>query len=224
MNHEHLKIAAFDGSPRKNGNSTNILKAFLESAESRGAGISLYKTDQLDLKPCRGCLMCNVLKKCAIRGDSWPEIAEKIYEADVLAFATPIYFHHATSSLKKLLDRFRSFLNVRITRDGIIHKPHIVWNKKIFLFTAHGSSSDEDAQPLIEMFEFMTEVMGRGNSLQTVTAVRLAVSGQILFTREQLIELYKKLELPLELAAEDAERNRKYIMQAESMAESLFTG
>ncbi len=108
-----MKILAFDGSPRKNGNSTLLLKSFIERAESRKAVVKLYKTDQLDLKPCRGCLMCNVLKRCAIKKDDWEHLSKEILDADVIAFSTPIYFHHTTSSMKGLLDRFRSFIRVQ---------------------------------------------------------------------------------------------------------------
>ena len=73
-----MKITAFDGSPRKNGNSTAILRSFTDRAEELGADLTVYRTSELDLKECRGCLMCNVLKKCAIRNDCWNGLADEI--------------------------------------------------------------------------------------------------------------------------------------------------
>ena len=216
-----MKITAFDGSPRKNGNSTIILNTFLEHIE-KNADITVYKTDQLDLKPCRGCLMCNVIKKCALKNDDWGKISEEILSSDVLAFSSPIYFHHTTASMKKLIDRFRSFIRVQITEQGLIHTPHVAWRKKFYLFTAHGSSSADDAEPLINLFSFMTDALGEGNELLYLTGVRLAVSSQILFNEEQMINIYRKLGLPERLAGGDLERNQKILHEAEKMANSLI--
>jgi multimeric flavodoxin WrbA len=209
-----MKITAFDGSPRRNGNSTMLLRAFLESPEENDAEIEIYKTDEINIKPCRGCLMCNTLKRCSIRKDDWTEIYRKILDSDVLVFSSPIYFHHTTASMKRLIDRFRSFIHVQITDDGLRHIPHEEWNKKIYLLTAHGSSSLDDAVPLIDLFKFMTEVMGEENDFHTLNAVRLAVSGQISFNEEKLRTLYKKLNISEDLAAEDAVKNREYLGEA----------
>lgn len=219
-----MKITAFDGSPRKNGNSTAILRSFTDRAEELGADLTVYRTSELDLKECRGCLMCNVLKKCAIRNDCWNGLADEISASDVLVFATPIYFHHTVSSMKRLLDRFRSFINVRITEEGIIHTPHNPWNKKIFLFTAHGSSSVEDALPLVDLFDFMKETLGEKNSLKCINGTRLAMAGQVTSDKTRLSEIYTKLGLPQHLVEDDYKKNIGLLKTAEEFAENIFSG
>ena len=203
-----MKITAFTGSPRNNGNSSAILKAFLEGCrsvcdEDDKSETEVIRTEELNLKPCRGCLMCNALKRCAIRGDDWNELSAKIEASDILAFSTPIYFHHTTSSMKRMIDRFRSFIHVKITEDGLIHKPHKPWAKKIFLFTAHGSSDVADAEPLNTLFGFINKTLGEKNYFYKLNAVRLAVAGQIEFSEKRLYEIYKRLELPESLVHED---------------------
>ena len=215
-----MKIIAFDGSPRKHSNSSMIMKEFLDEIKDR-ADIKYYKTDKLEIQSCRGCLMCNSRKQCVLKDQHWETLCDEILEANVLAFSMPIYFHHASSSMKKLLDRFRSFLKVQITEDGIIHTPHIKWEKKIFLFTAHGSSSPDDAKPLIEMFEFMTDALGAGNELKTINGLRLAVSGQIGFNKERLIKTYELLGLPAYLAEEDLNRNAEWLDTARRYAAEI---
>ncbi len=212
-----MKITAFDGSPRKNGNSRSLLNAFIDVAAESGVEAEIFRTDELDLKACRGCLMCNVLKRCVIRKDCWEELSAKILNSDILVFSSPIYFHHTTASMKKLIDRFRSFIHVQITPDGLIHTPHSIWNKKIILLTAHGSSSTDDALPLVQMFSFMTESMGEGNGFSYMNAVRLAVSGQIEFDEQKLKDVYEKLKIPAALAGEDVRRNREYLEKAREM-------
>ncbi|MBI9105403.1 MAG: flavodoxin family protein [Spirochaetales bacterium] len=215
-------ITAFDGSPRKNGNSRMLLNAFIAGAKEKNSDIKIYKTDEMDIKPCRGCLMCNTLKLCAIRKDNWQDIADRIAGSDILVFSSPIYFHHTTASMKRLLDRLRSFIHVQITVSGLIHTPHEKWNKKICLLTAHGSSAVDDALPLVDLFKFLSEVMGPDNEFYHLNAVRLAASGQISFDEERLRGLYKKLGIPVELAVEDAERNAGYLKEAENLGCSLI--
>lgn len=212
-----MKIIAFDGSPRRNGNSRMLLNALLSGVENNDAEIEIFRTDELDLKSCRGCLMCNTLQRCAIRKDNWEELSQKIHSSDILAFSSPIYFHHTTASMKRLIDRFRSFVHVQITADGLIHTPHEEWHKKIFLLTAHGSSLIDDALPLVDLLKFMTEAMGPDNHFYYLNAVRLAVPGQISLDEESLKTLYAKLKIPIGLAAGDAVRNRGYLEEAQKL-------
>ncbi|MBL7005996.1 MAG: flavodoxin family protein [Spirochaetia bacterium] len=208
------KILAFTASPRQNGNSAALLESFLAGAVEAGAEAETIATEKADIISCRGCLSCNLLKHCIIRKDGWQELSRKILDADVLVFATPIYFHHTTASCKRILDRFRSFIHVQITETGLIHTPHQPWNKKFVLLAALGSSSSEDAEPLIDLFGFIQETLGDHNSFESIIGTRLAVGGQILFTEEQLVNLYAKLGLPVRLAAEDAVRNAELLEQA----------
>lgn len=56
---------------------------------------------------CRGCLACLKLGKCVIDDDA-VEIAEKMKSADVLVFATPVYYYSVSGQLKTMLDRANS--------------------------------------------------------------------------------------------------------------------
>ncbi len=218
-----MKVTAFSGSPRKNSNSRRILDAFLKGAETAGAEISLYETDKLDIKPCTGCLVCNVKKKCIIKNDEWETLSSEILASDLLVFATPVYFHHMTASMKKILDRFRSFITVQITRDGILHTPHIAWSKKFHLITAMGSSSDEDAGPLVDLFNFITSNFGEGNSFTFQNSTRLAVAGQLDLNASRLKALYRMMKIPEDLAQPDYERNLKILKDAEETGYKLAT-
>ena len=220
-----IKIAAFDGSPRPDGNSSIMLRTFInQAAEASGReneiNAYVFKTDKLDLKPCRGCLYCNAGKGCIIRSDQWEEISGRVLEADILVFSSPIYFHHTTSSMKRLIDRFRSFIHVQITEEGLIHTPYREWNKKIFLFTAHGSPDRLEAEPLDNLFRFIKNELGGNSSLDIINAVRLAVPGQILFEEGKLTKLYEKLEIPSHLAEADRKRNLAVLGEIKNLAES----
>ena len=150
-----MNVLAFNGSPRRSGNTTLLLAEVLRGVREAGGQARELIAEDLNLKHCKGCLRCNILRRCALRGDEWKGLSEKILAADALVFASPVYFHHLSSPMKKLLDRFRSFINVRITPESIQHTPWQDWNKKFLLLLCMGSSDTADARPVIDLFSFM---------------------------------------------------------------------
>lgn len=88
----------------KNSNSDILAREFARGVEAAG-----NKTEYISLMGkkvgyCVGCLACQKTKKCVI-GDDAVRIAEKIGNADVVAFATPIYYYEMCGQMKTLLDR-----------------------------------------------------------------------------------------------------------------------
>ena len=142
---------------------------------------------------------------------------------NILVFATPVYFHHMTAQMKKLIDRFRSLVRITITETGLNHVPHREWNKEIVLISSLGSSSDIDAKPLIDLFRFMIEIMGNKSRLNIITGTRLAVSGQVGMDVIQLEKLYLKLGLSKELASVDAEVNSSLLQKLFKLGNKLST-
>ncbi len=201
------KILAFDGSPRPGSNTSFILKHFLEGALPHSEDPEVIRPHEVNLEHCHGCLRCNVLRRCSISGDDWDHISGRILEADILVFASPIYFHHLPGPVKILLDRFRSFNHVQVTESGLKHTPWQEWNKDFVLLLCMGSPDDSDAQPVVDLFSFVTSILGSGNRLHVIKATRLAMAKQVIKTEEELRALYDKLKLPPDLATLDHKRN-----------------
>lgn len=217
------KIVAFNGSPRPVGNTSHLLEKFLEGARESQANTEILHPQKLNLKYCTGCLRCNMLRRCSIRDDDWPEVSSKILAADVLVFAAPVYFHHVPAPMKSMLDRFRSFIHVQITETGLQHTPWQIWNKDFILILSMGSSDPVDADPVIELFRFMTSILGEGNRLHIITATRLAVVKQVVKSEVELQELYSKMKLPPDLASVDAIRNQKVLEECKALGVKIGT-
>lgn len=213
-----MKVLAINGGPRNEGNSSIMLDEFLRGARDTGSDVEKLSVKDLNIKSCRGCLRCNLIKKCAVRGDDWKELSDKIINSDVIVFSSPVYFHHVTGDLKRVLDRFRSFVKVQIKKDGIIHLPWHLWKKKFVLLMSQGSQDPADAKPAVELFEFMTRILGSGNSFKSILGKRLVVSGQLKMTETELGELYTKFEWPLSLVKED------YHLNLSLLSECYFSG
>jgi len=216
------KIVGFNGSPRPAGNTSHLLGKFLEGASEKLAEIEVLYPQKLNLEYCTGCLRCNLLRRCSISGDDWAEVSEKILDADVLVFAAPVYFHHVPAPMKAMLDRFRSFIHVQITESGLKHTPWHAWNKDFVLILPMGSSDPGDAGPVIDLFRFMTSILGENNRLHVITATRLAVIKQIVKSEEELRTLYGKMNLPDRLITGDFERNKELMEACRKLGQELI--
>jgi multimeric flavodoxin WrbA len=113
-----MKAIAFNGSPRKGGNTEFLLKKVLEPIGEAGIETELV---QIGGKPLRGCTACkkcfeNKDRKCSITTDIVNECIGKMIEADAIILGSPTYFAGMTSEMKALIDRagFVSFANGRL--------------------------------------------------------------------------------------------------------------
>ena len=219
-----MKILALKGSPRENSNSTIMLNRFLEGCEKSGGEIKSIKPRDLGIKPCAGCLRCNLIRRCSLRGDDWEQLSNDILDADIIAISSPVYFFNFPSELKGIIDRFRSFIHVRITEDGLIHTPWVAWRKKFVVLLSMGSPDEKEGSGIIDVMRFIVKELGENNELHTFNGTRLAVQGQIEFGPDKLKSLYKKLQIPTELADPDHARNRDLLSHLYSLGTELGAG
>ena len=102
-----MKVAAFNGSPRKSGNTAQALDVVLEELSASG-----IETERIDIagRPLRGCLACYKCVerkdgKCANTSDPLNEYVEKMAGADGILIGSPVYFSNVTAETKALIDR-----------------------------------------------------------------------------------------------------------------------
>jgi multimeric flavodoxin WrbA len=103
-----MKIVGVSGSPRK-GNTEWMVEKVLEAARGAGAETELILLRKMDLRPCTGCLSCEVGAArtpgvCVIKDDMAPVLA-KMLAADAFVFGTPVYFYMLSALLKNFMDR-----------------------------------------------------------------------------------------------------------------------
>lgn len=89
---------------RHNSNSSALAKAFAEGAKSTGNSVETVELYDKSIAFCKGCLACQKTGKCVINDDA-VTIAEKMLNADVLVFASPVYYYSISGQLKTMLDR-----------------------------------------------------------------------------------------------------------------------
>lgn len=98
------KVLIISSSPRKNGNSETLAAFFAKGAQEAGHSVETIYLREKNFGFCKGCLVCLNLGHCVIQDDA-VEIAAKMHDADVLVFATPVYYYCVSGQLKTMLDR-----------------------------------------------------------------------------------------------------------------------
>ena len=100
-------VVVISASLRENSNSNTLAEAFAKGAEEAGNEVEFITLRDKKIGFCRGCLACQRTGSCVIRDDA-NRIAEKVLMAQVVAFATPIYYYVMSGQMKTLLDRMNS--------------------------------------------------------------------------------------------------------------------
>lgn len=88
-------------------NSETLAQEFAKGAAEAGNKVDFVSLRGKKIAFCTGCLACQKKGKCVIKDDA-NAITEKMKNADVIAFATPIYYYEMSGQLKTMLDRANS--------------------------------------------------------------------------------------------------------------------
>jgi len=102
-----MKVIAFNGSPRKDGNTSILINHVLKKVEEAG-----FDTEKINIagkinRGCTACMKCreNLNKRCFFDDDIVNDCLEKMIEADGIIIGSPTYFASITAETKALIDR-----------------------------------------------------------------------------------------------------------------------
>ena len=102
-----MKVVAFNGSARKDGNTAALVRMMFEEIEKEGIGTELVQLAGQTVKGCRACYRCGENKdgRCVFDDDIVNDCIAKMRDADGIVLASPVYFSDVTSEMKALIDR-----------------------------------------------------------------------------------------------------------------------
>lgn len=161
-----MNVCILMGSPRKNGNTAELLKPFREELETGGAEISYFALAEMDIHPCKGCYHCQDVQEGygCIQKDDMPSIAEALMKSDLIVLATPIYTWYCTAELKAVLDRFYGLAKFYRSASG-----NLVEGKRVCILATHGYDASYAADPFVIGIQRMCEHYGmRYNGMYSV--------------------------------------------------------
>jgi multimeric flavodoxin WrbA len=102
-----MKVVAFNGSARKDGNTAILINQALEELEKQGIETEMIQLSGQRIRGCTACYKCfdNKDKKCAVTEDAVNEYIARMLDADAIILASPTYFADVSAELKALIDR-----------------------------------------------------------------------------------------------------------------------
>lgn len=124
-------VVIITASLRSNSNSDALAAAFAEGASGAGNRVETISLKDKKLAFCRGCFACQEIGHCVMDDDA-NAITEKVAAADVVVFATPVYYYGMAGQMKVLLDR----MNALFTKDYAF--------RDVYLLTTCADESEDE--------------------------------------------------------------------------------
>lgn len=101
-----MKVVAFNGSPRKKGNTEILINEVFKVLNAQGIETELIPLGNKPVHGCTACMKCREIQdgKCHIKNDHLNFCIEKMVEADGIIIGSPVYFADVTPEVKALID------------------------------------------------------------------------------------------------------------------------
>lgn len=113
-------IVILSGSPRKQGNTAQLIGAFQEGAYAAGNLVQVFSVAHKNIQPCIGCGYCiESPGECSLK-DDMAEVLEALHAADVVVWASPVYYFSVTAQLKAAIDRTYPLVNERERKAALL--------------------------------------------------------------------------------------------------------
>ncbi|MBA4417878.1 MAG: hypothetical protein C0392_08210 [Syntrophus sp. (in: bacteria)] len=138
-----MKTVILFGSPRKDGNTIQLANAVSDTLKTRGGNVRMLYLNDLNIRPCQGCLRCLKNGSCKIN-DDMKDIRKYILESDLIVYATPLYWYGPSGQLKVAMDRSLAFMDEKFNS-------RVEGKKAVTLVTLADETLDS-CEPILGMF------------------------------------------------------------------------
>lgn len=143
-----MKIVVLTGSPRRNGNTNHLAGQFIKGAKEAGHEVYRFDCAQRKVSSCIACNRCGMNGQC-IFNDDFEELRPHLVAADMVVFATPMYYFGFSSQFKTVIDRFYA-LNGQIKGSA----------KRSALLMAYADTAPKEAEPMVSHYHTLLRYLG----------------------------------------------------------------
>ena len=166
------KILVLTGSPRRDGNSDTLAKAFKSGAEKAGAEVQIVNTSTLKISACIACDKCWEKDAPCIFKDDMEKIYPLLEWADMFVLAFPLYYYTIPTQLKVALDRFYPFE---------FQKTEVTKGKDASMLVCAGTDDQKEFEGLVSTYKIICNYMN-WNDIGMICADSLNAKDDILNT------------------------------------------
>ena len=99
------KVIVISSSPRIGGNSDTMCDEFVRGALDADNAVVKYNLEEIRFHACKACYKCKTPEMKCFQEDGLAEVLDKMMEADVIVYATPVYYYSMCGTLKRFFDR-----------------------------------------------------------------------------------------------------------------------
>lgn len=100
------RIVILNGSPRRNGNTSGLVRAFTEGAERAGHTVTEFFLSGMDIHGCKGCFGGHSSRACpCVQKDDMEKIYPAVRDCEVVVLASPLYYWNLSGQLRTAIDR-----------------------------------------------------------------------------------------------------------------------
>ena len=148
-----MHVVILFGSPRREGNTIQLVKTFSQVMKERGHDVRTIYLNDLNIRPCQGCLACMPKGICKIN-DDMKDVRKYMTESDLIVYATPIYWFGPSAQLKLVMDRSIAFMD----ND---YNSRVAGKKAVTLITFADNNMDT-CKPALDMFKKSFDLLKLG--------------------------------------------------------------
>lgn len=144
-------ILILEGSPRSNGNSDLLAEAYAAGARSKGHEVSVLKVPGYKINGCFACNMCWSMGSPCVQSDDMGKLYAEIEQADLIVFASPLYFFGLSAQIKCVIDRLYPYYVENSVRQ--------VKGKECALLVSCATDEPDELKGLLSTYSIMMEYM-----------------------------------------------------------------
>ena len=135
------RVVVISSSPRKGGNSDTLCDEFVNGAVDAGNTATKYFLEDIEFGSCKACYACKTPDRECFQDDEISIILDDMMEADVIVYATPVYYFSMCGTLKMFFD-------------GCYPIFRYLENKDYYIITAAGSSNGDALKGIEDFIAF----------------------------------------------------------------------
>ena len=130
------KVLIISTSIRNNSNSEILAHEMEKGAKEAGNEVEFVTLKDKEINFCKGCMACQKIGRCVIDDDVNP-ILEKMKNAEVIVWATPVYYYEMSGQMKTLIDR----------ANALYSSQHNI--KEVYVITTSADGSENVVQTVL---------------------------------------------------------------------------
>lgn len=177
-----MKVVAIAGSPRRKANSTGIANLVCDLFKENGDEVTQFVLNRLSYQGCQGCKGCKKSSRFCLVNDDLSQVLRAMAAADIIIFATPVYWGEVSSQLKALIDRMYSFLTPDFMTAPVKHR--LEPGKRLIFIQSQAAESAGMYNDIFKRYNNFFDMVGFFAATYFIQGCGLNEAGDYLNNRE----------------------------------------